>query len=173
MHHWGILHDSVFVWQNWAHTMTSVCFVWKAEDVGRSNCHYLFPLKVGHTVWFHSLHYTTVSVDCSMESFSVRLSHPAATSGLSTSCRSQWGQLLVNTESFRVTISSSHTALNAWAETRAVLCSSQYSVLIEWQVSVTDWMNVRLKSLGTSRCLFYPWHQTNSSILIKTGKIFR
>lgn len=98
---------------------------------------------------FTPLDYTTVCVDCNVESSSVRLSHPAATSG-----HSPWGQLSVNTESFRVTISSSHTALNAWAETRGSLCNGQYSVLIEWQVSVNDWINVRLESPGTSRCLF-------------------
>lgn len=138
---WCFTFYIVFMRQNWAHTKPSVFIVCKAEVIGRSNCHYLFPPKVGHRVFPRIAQLSAWILTWRVSQSDYHIQQPPLISAPLIAHNGDNYQLKHN---HLVTISSSHTALNAWTETRGALCSSQYSLLIEWQVSVTDWANVTL-----------------------------
>jgi len=109
----------------------------KTENVCRNNCHYLFPLS--HTECMFPICITQLwMVMCS----SGRLSRPAASSlSLSLSLSLMAHNRRTIADYHRATLNNNgwigggHTGL-LWAETWGVPYNRQYSLLIEWEVSL-------------------------------------
>lgn len=137
----GIWGGIVFVWLGSAHTVRSVCFVWEG---GR---------RLKQLSLFISAYWKWLRTACFNK-------QQAALGRLFLSSPSDGSQLSANTEQLWMTMVES-------AEVTCVfLYNGQYSLLIEWEVSVIEW-----KKVFSGLVRLVVWGQLYSQQLVKRRMI--